>query len=141
MATTIYTIGYGGRGQEDLLGLIQPHGIKTVVDIRLRPDRASMGIWVKAKTDDKGIERWLGDAGVGYRSLVELGNVFLEYPDWQQRYDQLLRRAGDLLTARLDDIPGPICPMCAEKRVNECHRQQVADFLARTRGVTVHHLE
>ena len=138
---TIYTIGYGGRGKEDFLGLIRAHGIRTVVDVRLRPDRASMGIWVRARTADKGIERWLGDAGVGYRSLVELGNVFLEYPDWQQRYEQLLQLSGDLLTTRLEEIPGPICLLCAEKRVSECHRQQVADFLARATGATVCHLE
>ena len=72
---------------------------------------------------------------------MELGNVFLEYPDWQQWYEQLLQQSGDLLTTRLDEIPGPICLLCAEKRVGECHRQQVADFLARTRGATVRHLE
>jgi uncharacterized protein (DUF488 family) len=138
---TVFTIGYGGRGKDDFLALLNAHGVKTIVDIRLRPDRASMGIWVKAKTADKGIESWLADAGIGYRSLVELGNVFLDFSDWQERYRQLLDSAGQLLTERLNGIPGPICLLCAEKRVAECHRRQVADYLAAHTGAVIQHLE
>jgi len=137
----VFTIGYGGRGKEDFLSLLKANAVRTVVDVRLRPDRASMGLWVKAKTADKGIERWLAAAGIGYRSLVELGNVFLDCPDWQPRYQQLLAAAGDLLTERLHDIPGPICLLCAEKHVADCHRLQIAEYLALHSGVTVHHLE
>jgi uncharacterized protein (DUF488 family) len=136
----VFTIGYGGRGKEDFLALLNSNGVKTVVDIRLRPDRASMGIWVKAKTSDKGIESWLGEAGIGYRSLVELGNVFLEYPDWEKRYQRLLDAAGELLTEGIKTIPGPVCLLCAGKRVAECHRRQVADYLATHMGAVVHHL-
>lgn len=78
---------------------------------------------------------------MGYRSLVELGNLFLELPDWPERYEQLLVASGDLLTQRLAGIPEPICLLCAEKRVAECHRQQVANFLATHRGAEVCHLE
>lgn len=138
---TVFTLGYGGRGKGDSLALLKAHGVKTVVDVRLRPDRASMGIWVKAKTPDKGIEHWLAEAGIGYRSLVELGNVFLAFPDWQDRYRRLLDAAGPLLTERLGDIPGPICLLCAERRVAECHRQQVADYMAAHMGAVVQHLE
>ena len=137
----LFTIGYGGRSKEDVLALLKAHGVRTVVDIRLRPDRASMGIWVKAKTADKGLEHWLVQAGIGYRSLVELGNVFLEFPDWQERYRRLLDSSGELLAGRLEDIEGPICLLCAEKRVCECHRQQVAEWLAAHRGAEVHHIE
>ncbi len=90
---------------------------------------------------DKGIESWLAAAGIGYRSLVELGNVFLDFPDWQPRYQQLLVAAGGLLTERLHGIPGPICLLCAEKHVADCHRLQIAEYLAIHSGVTVHHLE
>ena len=137
----VFTIGYGGRGKDDFLKLLKSNGVKTVVDIRLRPDRASMGIWVKAKTPDKGIESWLEAAGIGYRSLIELGNVFLDFPDWQDRYRQLLDSAGELLTDRLKSVPGPICLLCAEKRVAECHRRQVAEYLADRMGAQIQHLE
>ena len=137
----LFTIGYGGRTQDQFLTLLRPHSIRTIVDIRLRPDRASMGIWVKAKTPDKGIEAWLNKAGYDYRSLVELGNVFLGFDDWPARYEQLMNGSGELLTARLHEIEGPFALLCAEKRVAECHRWQVAEFLARTRGWHVQHLE
>ena len=78
----VFTIGYGGRGKEDFLSLLKANAVRTVVDVRLRPDRASMGLWVKAKTADKGIERWLAAAGIGHRSLVELGNLFVDDADW-----------------------------------------------------------
>ena len=137
----VFTVGYGARSQEDFLALLQRNNIKTVVDIRLRPDRAYMGIWSKARTPDKGIESWLAEAGIGYRSLIELGNVFLDYPDWQRRYQELLDSSGELLTAGLTEIPGPFCLLCAEKRVAECHRQQVAEYLVKRKSAQVHHLE
>jgi uncharacterized protein (DUF488 family) len=137
----VFTVGYGGRSKEDFLSLLRRNNIQTVVDVRLRPDHAAMGIWVKAKTPDKGIEKWLSDAGIGYRSLVELGNVFLGFDDWQERYRQLLESAGVLLIDRLMRISGPVCLLCAEKHVAECHRLQVAEYLARHKGAQVVHLE
>jgi uncharacterized protein (DUF488 family) len=137
---TVYTIGYGGRAPGQFVGLLAAAGVRTVVDVRLRPDRASMGAYVLAKAPDRGIERMLADAGIGYRSLVELGNVFLGRDDWPPLYAQLIDRAGELLTARLEEVPGPYCLMCAEKRPEECHRTTIAAYLARTRGVDVVHL-
>src|SRR3954454_20242162 len=101
----LFTIGYGGRSREEFLKVLVANGVKTVVDVRLRPDRASMGIWVKAKTPDKGIEKLLAEAGVAYCSLVELGNVFIDFPDWRDRYRRLMDSAGQLLTERLKSVP------------------------------------
>ncbi len=61
-----YTIGYVGRTPVELIDLLRQRGIKTIVDVRLRPDRASLGTFVKAKTSDKGIERVLAEGHVGY---------------------------------------------------------------------------
>ena len=82
-----------------------------------------MGAYVKAKSAEKGIERLLSEAGIGYRSLPELGNVFLDYDDWRERTAPLLDGAGDLLgCAACTHSPGPMCLLCAEKRPEECHR-------------------
>ena len=60
--------------------------------VRLRPDRASMGSFVLAKDNAKGIAKTVADAKLKYLSATELGNIFLEFDDWRPRYEELLRR-------------------------------------------------
>ena len=138
----IYTIGYGGRRPEELVELLRQRHVRTVCDVRLRPDRSSMGTFTLAKSPDKGIVRLLSAAGIGYLSLVELGNVFGQADGWKDRYRRLLDLAGDLLVGRLQSAEPPVALMCAEKRPEDCHRKILADYLARTRGHRiVEHIE
>jgi uncharacterized protein (DUF488 family) len=138
-ALLLFTVGYGGRKPEELTALLCSRGVKTVVDTRLRPDRAAMGVYVKAKSADKGIEKLLREAGVGYASLVELGNLFVDLDDWEPRYRRLLAAAGDLLVERLLALATPICLLCCEKDPAQCHRRLIADFLAH-RGWSMEHI-
>jgi uncharacterized protein (DUF488 family) len=135
-----FTIGYGGRKPQDFIALLHKAGVRTVVDVRLRPDRASLGFYAKAKSPDKGIEGLLGAEGIGYRSLPELGNLFLDSEDWPRLYAELIQQTGALLTRRLRETAEPFCLMCAEKRVAECHRRMIADYLV-AQGHEVEHLE
>ena len=136
----LYTIGYGGRKPDEFLRLLKDNGIRAVVDVRLRPDRSSMGTYAKARTPDKGIEGLLGRADIQYFSFVELGNLFLDFDDWQTRYGQLMDRAGDLLTQRLCHVSQPFCLLCAERSPERCHRSIIAEYLAR-KGYEVRHIE
>jgi hypothetical protein len=70
----------------------------------------------------------------------ELGNVFLHYEDWRERYAKLLSQAGDLLTAGLAGLEEPLCLLCAERRVEECHRYHISEFL-RAKGHEIEHLD
>jgi uncharacterized protein (DUF488 family) len=141
MAHAAFTIGYGGRKPDDFTKLLNAHGVKTLVDVRLRPDRANLGVYAKAKDADKGIAGLLAKAGVGYVSLPELGNLFMGYDDWPERYENFLALAGPLLFDRLEGIAGPVCLMCAEKKLCECHRRHIARHLEKTKGWTFTHIE
>jgi len=138
---TFYTIGYGGRAPAEFTSLLVHHNVRSVADVRIHPERASMGSYVKARTADKGIEKLLSDHGIAYRSILELGNMFRDLDDWRPSYRALFDRAGELLVARIAELPEPFCLMCAEKRVSDCHRLVIADFLVATKGWTVEHIE
>ncbi|HKQ60770.1 MAG TPA: DUF488 family protein, partial [Candidatus Polarisedimenticolaceae bacterium] len=88
---------------------------------------------------DRGIEGLLARAGIAYFALPELGNVFRERDDWREPYRRLLERAGDLLAERLPAQPRPLCLLCAERRAADCHRELLAEHLARW-GWSVEHL-
>jgi uncharacterized protein (DUF488 family) len=136
-----YTIGYGGRVPAEFASLLVLHGIRSVADVRIHPDRASMGAYVKARSADKGIEKLLADREIVYQSILELGNLFRDFEDWRPAYRAFFERAGDLPVGRLESLPEPFCLLCAEKRVAECHRLVIADFLVATRGWSVEHIE
>jgi uncharacterized protein (DUF488 family) len=141
MTQAAFTIGYGGRKPDDFTKLLTSAGVKTLIDVRLRPDKASMGSYAKAKEPNKGIAGLLAGAGVGYVSLPELGNLFLDYDDWDERYERFLAIAGPLLFDRIEGIAGPVCLMCAEKSVCECHRRYIAAHLEKTKDWTFTHIE
>ncbi len=140
-AARFYTIGYGGRPPQKFVELLVEHDIRSVADVRLRPDKAAMGAYVRARNPEKGIEKLLADQGIAYHSIIELGNVFLDRADWRTLYQELIRRAGGLLVGRLEKIPAPFCLLCAEKRVADCHRRIIADYLVDSRGWQVEHIE
>jgi uncharacterized protein (DUF488 family) len=135
---TFYTIGYGGRPPAEFVRLLTEAGVRTVADVRLRPDRSSMGSYKYTGKPDTGIVKLLADAGIGYASLPELGNLFLGFDDSLTRYAAFFERTADLLVGRLLELPGPFCLLCAEKRVDECHRKVIADYLERQGWVGTH---
>ena len=136
----LLTIGYGGRDPAQFLEALQDNGVMTIVDVRLRPDRAFLGVFAKAGSPDKGIEKLLGSAGIGYRSIPELGNPYREEEDWREPYKQLLSERARFLVDGLRGLAEPICLLCAERDPGVCHRAIIADHLAE-QGWTVTHIE
>jgi uncharacterized protein (DUF488 family) len=142
-STTIYTLGYGGRTPAELLSLLQNHGVTCVVDVRLRPDQASMGIYKKARDPEKGICGLLSRAGIKYVHLVELGNLFIEREKWQDDYYTLISYERDLMLRRLRKVVSQTkmaCLLCAEKNPTECHRSIITRVLAEDLQFQVEHI-
>lgn len=144
---TLFTAGYGGCLPSLFVAMLREAGVRTVVDVRARPDRAAMGSYVRARKPDKGIEALLATGGIGYVALPELGNPFLDpafKQDWQPRYRALLHVAAPLLMVRLepllaDESRAPLCLLCAEKDPCGCHRTDIAALL-QARGHRIAHL-
>jgi hypothetical protein len=105
-----------------------------------------MLIWKKpmllgrAKSNDKGIQKLLLTNNIKYYSFIELGNIFIDYEDWEVRYKELLETTGDFLTKGLSEVPQPFCLLCAEKKAPECHRKIISDYL-QEQGWKIEHLE
>jgi hypothetical protein len=125
-----YTIGYGGRKPEDLVDLIKQKNIKSVVDVRLRPDRASIRVFKKAEKPDKGIEGLLARNEISYISLLELGNIFIEDDDWQTRYQPLLELHWGAFDLKLHIV------------IDSCHGRFLLSFVSAgvPHSITVGHL-
>lgn len=143
-----FTIGYGGRTPDEFGSLLAKNQIQTIVDVRLRPDRSSMGSYVKAREDNKGIVKLLANYQIQYLSLIELGNLFIERAnstgkgkEWKEVYGPFLERAGPLLFDGLVGVKHPICFMCAEKLVCDCHRWHIAAYLEKMLNWKFTHLE
>lgn len=135
-----YTIGYGGWAVQDFLDALTIRGVITVVDVRLRPNRAHMGTWVKAKTPEKGIERLLASEGLQYTWLPQLGNVYMDEKNWREPYEAYVAQHGDGMEQLLLGIPQPFALMCAERKVTNCHREYIAAYLVQ-QGWQVEHIE
>jgi uncharacterized protein (DUF488 family) len=135
----VYTIGYGGRRPQEFIAILKEHGVITLADVRLLPERTRFGSYKKAKESSKGVERLLSDAGIKYVWLRELGNIYMDSDDWSEKYRLLLEAEGDRRTERLLNLQFPVCLLCAEKDPERCHRSIIAEHLA-GRGFEIEHL-
>jgi hypothetical protein len=65
-----FTFGYGARMPAEFASILVLRGIRSVAEVRIHPDRASMGAYVKARSADKGIEGLLADRRIVYCSTL-----------------------------------------------------------------------
>jgi uncharacterized protein (DUF488 family) len=121
-----FTIGYGGRDPRDLIAALRGNAIQLVIDVRLRPGRAYLGAYAKAKSSEKGLAGLLARESIGYVSLPELGNPFLDDENWETRYQAHLAANVASLLAPLLHETRRFCLLCAERDVARCHRRAIA---------------
>ncbi len=137
----IFTVGYGGKKPKEFPSLLRDNGVRVLVDVRLRPNRACMGAFVKAKTATKGIQKLLAGTGIDYRHETQFAptdEILAAWmaskkkaADWERYEDQFIpvlekRQVESLFDP--DDLDRA-CLMCAESRPATCHRRLVAEFL------------
>jgi uncharacterized protein (DUF488 family) len=143
----LLTFGHGAASAQEIISLLRGADVSVLVDIRTAPgSRRHPHV---ARTE---LQRWLPEAGIGYRWDKRLGGLRTPEPDspdvafevdsmrgyashmrspvFLTAVDQLLELARAQGTAML----------CAESLWWRCHRRMVADFVTAVRGVPVSHL-
>jgi len=142
----IWTIGYEGTRQNDLVATLTTAGIELVVDVRERPQSRRPGF------SRRSLEAALVEAGIAYRSVRALGTP---------RSGRDAARRGDLATlwtifgAHLADPSAQaalaelistarhrrVCLLCYEREARRCHRSMVADAMAERAAFDAIHLD
>jgi uncharacterized protein (DUF488 family) len=137
MERTIWTLGHSNHSMETFLGLLEGPAIRLLSDVRRFP-----GSRRHPQFQREALERRLGQAGIAYRHLQDLGgrrsarapdspntgwrvesfNAYADYmntPAFQTALVELERLASAQRTAIL----------CAEALPWRCHRRLIADAL------------
>lgn len=133
----IYTIGFTQKSAEEFFGLLRDHGVRRLIDIRLRPD-GQLSAFAR-KEDLPYFLRELADA-CEYVHLPELAptkDILKDYrndgdwPRYVERFEQLMDERGIPVTLnRALFESADCCLLCSEATPEQCHRRLVAERLA-----------
>ncbi len=143
----LVTFGHGTAPADQITALLREAGVAAVVDIRTAPGSRRNPHVARAE-----LERWLPEAGIGYRWEKRLGGFRTAAPGspdtaWREaafRGYAGHMRGADFLAA-IDEVLGQAAGqatavMCSESVWWRCHRRLVADFVSVARQVPVRHL-
>jgi uncharacterized protein (DUF488 family) len=142
----IHTIGHSTRSSDELLALLNEHGIEILVDVRRYP-----GSKRYPHFSSEAMMRWLPEHGVAYIHMPELGGRRKPLPDspntaWRNEQFRAYAdyMATDEFRAAIDKLvvlgeTQRVAVMCAEAVPWRCHRNLIADELTR-RGIEVLHI-
>jgi uncharacterized protein (DUF488 family) len=142
----VLTIGHSTHPLEAFLGLCRAHGITHVVDVRRFPASRRHPHFSQAP-----LAAALAEAGIGYTWLEGLGGrrkARKDTPHTAWRVEGFAAYADHMETAEFEAAMAEVlrlsadhrvAVMCAEARVDRCHRRLVSDGLL-ARGVEVRHI-
>lgn len=140
------TIGHSNRSLDDLIGMLQAHGVDLLVDVRTVPKSRH-----NPQFNTESLPAPLRQAGIEYRHMPALGGLrrarknsintgwrnasFRGYADYMQtpEFDAALAELLRVSDGRQAAV------MCAEAVPWRCHRSMIADALT-ARGVAVEHI-
>lgn len=133
---TLYTIGHSTRSLEELIRVLQAHGIKNLVDIRAFPASRRLPHFNRET-----LELELPKAGIAYLWEPRMGGrrkkITKESRNTAIRSDSFRNYADYMLTPEFQEAAAevrtlaaekPTAYMCAEKLYFQCHRMMVSDY-------------
>ena len=118
----IYSIGYQGRTLQDLISVLQAHGVRTLVDVRSRPygRRPEFNkTRITAPLQAAGIDYIWSGKYLGGFSPIQEGEI-RSLAEWQENKT--------------------VCIMCMERDYKTCHRYSEIGKRLEKYGVQVEHL-
>jgi uncharacterized protein (DUF488 family) len=143
---TIFTLGHSTHALEAFLEMLRGHGIGHVVDVR-----RFAGSRRHPHFGREPLAAALGAAGIGYTWLPALGgrrsrregspHTAWRVPAFAAYADHMASAEFEEGTAQVLDLARKrvVALMCAEARVEQCHRRLIADWLL-VRGLVVRHI-
>lgn len=138
----LFTIGYEGRSQHDVLEALRSHGIQTLMDVRIRPNSRKPGL---SKTR---LAAACQDVGIGYEHDARLGTpieILDAYKDTGEYDWDAYRAFLDTQTDAVEALSAlatrhRVALLCYEADAGTCHRRFVASEAAGTHGGSVIHI-
>lgn len=127
MSITVYSIGHSNQSADQLIALLQQHGIALLADVRSNP--ASRFV---PQFNRENLRKSLDAAGIGYRWLGQAlgGKPRAPEPVFNAGIGNLLDLAGEQRVAM----------MCAERDPLHCHRTHLVTPALLQRGASVAHI-
>jgi uncharacterized protein (DUF488 family) len=145
----IYTVGHSTRSLEELIALLQEHGIEVLADIRSFPSSQRFPHFHKDS-----LSQQLPKAGIAYHWLGRALGGYRKQDDPNSPHSALrsrgLRNYADHMSseefrAGIDQLIGlasekAVAIMCAERLWWRCHRSLTSDYLTACRDSEVLHI-
>lgn len=145
---TFYTVGHSTRSLDELIEVLEAHGIQTLVDIRSFPMSRRLPHFNR-----EALENSLGKTGIRYLWMQGLGGrrgkMREDSPHWALRNPSFRNYADHMLSEEFENSIAQlialgdhsrIALMCAERVYFRCHRMLVSDWLV-AHGHEVLHLD
>jgi uncharacterized protein (DUF488 family) len=141
----IFTVGYEGRVQDELLDLLTAAGVAVLLDVRAVPMSRKPGFSKRllgGSAETRGIRyvhlQALGTPKPGREAAragraSEMEHIFAAHMQTPAARDALSAARGIVTSA-------PTCLLCFERDPHFCHRRIVADVVSATTNQKIQHL-
>jgi uncharacterized protein (DUF488 family) len=144
-AATLWTVGHSNHPIDELLDILVAHGVTRIADVRRFPGSRKF-----PQFNPVALEAYLGDAGIAYTPMPDLGGRRKSLPDsphsaWRNEafrgYADYMdtpefAQAAEILAgvAREDRV----AVMCSEAVWWRCHRSMISDYFKAHGWVVLH---